>query len=580
MSQEYIEIIILSVLLFITLILYILLKLKSKTAQDEIKELHAEFETKDKEYFKLQRSFKEYKQKNSGTSFVNEKTKKIQSLEAEILKQKKRIEDAKSIAQEANMVKYDFLSNMRHEVRTPMNSILVFAQLLQSEIKDTTLLNYSNNIYNAGIRLLNLMDSIIELSRIESGVFEIKEVAMDVRNMLESSFQRHKATALDKALDLNLTIEDSIPQSLMLDGDMVSEILHNLIENAIKFTDSGYVEVSVVLNNLDESKNLVDFSIIVKDSGMGIDVENQEKIFEIFEKRDNANEIEFQGAGLGLSINRKMARLMNGDVKVQSKLKHGSSFIFTLKGVEIVLSNAEEKIDESKIDFTLLNKANILVIDKQETIKEVQNYFKDSKIELFAYDNLRDAMKTLVSTEINMILIDFDILNMDDGAVSKVISNTTDAKIVTLNSSRIKDIPFDALKIAPIGHLKKPLSKTELFKISLKVLNSIQINSIADLLASNLAPELCEEEKAKLKDFMQRHEKGIQDLFNQASTTNDLNAMKVFAEALYKLSVKFDIKDFTEYSEKLLNYIALFDIDAIEIMLNEYKSKIKRAQNL
>jgi len=573
-----------TIIIFVFIIVLIILQFKAreKKQSSQLEHLKEEVDTLNIKLLRSEEKLLKLGANSSKTSFIQEQIKKIEFLELEVDKQKKRVNDAKSIAQEASMIKYDFLSNIRHEVRTPMNSILVFAELLIQELKDSTQLTYANNIFQSGHKLLGLLDKIIELSKIESGAFEIEESAVDVRSLFEGVVHEQKALADKKGLDLFFEIDEKLPDSLMLDAPKVEDILTNIIHNAIKFTQEGYVKIRVLVESVDVAKNTLNLSISIEDTGMGIELKNQEKIFEIFEKRENCTDIEFQGTGLGLSINKKMANLMNGNITLKSELNKGSTFKFLLSSVEIVLSSADDEVSEDSLDFSLLKPGSqvMIVEELEETRNRIITSLIQSEVKVFAYDNLRDAIETLKSKKINLIFIDIDILNIDDGAVSKVIAKMTKASVVILTSTRLKNIEFLKGGVKPVGYLKKPISKTELFKISLKVLNSQFRVSLSNSMNEKSPKEISSSDILKYTKFLEVHAKGVSSLYTKALATNDLNAMKIFAQELLKLSTKYELKEYIAYAKELLGFIELFDIDAINRMMSEYKSKLKRTQNL
>lgn len=463
--------------LFILILLFLLQATKKKTNL-ELKTLEQEIiALKDKLSSAKARAV-ELENKSSKTTYVMDQIQRIDALKEEVLRQKTRVEEATAIAQEASMVKYDFLSNVSHEIRTPMNSILVFAELLSQEIKDKKLLTYSKNIFQSGRKLLTLLDDVIELSKLESGGFKLEESAVDVRVLFENVIQEQKYLAHKKDLKLTLEIDETLPLSLMVDAQKMKDILFNLVENALKFTQNGYVKLKVQVKKVDVQKNTVDIIITVEDSGLGISKENQDKIFKIFEKREDSAELELQGTGLGLSINQKMATLMNGELSVSSELNVGSSFSFTLYDLEIVLVSATDEVDELSIDFSLVSPdgANIMVIDEtQESQLAIKECFVDTSVEVFGYKHPRDAIETLKYKKIDLIFIDIDIFSIDENAVSKVIAKMSQAPVVTLTQTSVKDIAFEEGGAKVIGHLKKPISRVELFKVAVKELNSSHI---------------------------------------------------------------------------------------------------------
>ena len=503
------------------------------------------------------------------TSFVHEQIRKIEELESKVVGYKKRVEEAKIIAQEASMVKYDFLANIRHEVRTPMNSILVFADMLRSEIKDTTQLSYANNIFASGHKLLALMDKIIELSHLESGSFTLNERAVDSHLLFESIVELPRKKAHKKALEFSLVIDQNVPQSLILDDEKIQEILANLIDNAIKFTKQGYVKVNVKVNDTNIVNNTINISITIEDTGMGIDQENQKRIFEIFEKRENCNEIEFQGTGLGLSINRKMARHMKGDISVTSELSKGSVFTLALTNVEIVLVNNDD-INEGDIDFSVINPAKVMVIDEaEENRKVIAECFAESQVEVFYFNNPRDAIEVLKEKSVDLIFMDVDLLEIDDGAVSKVMARMSKAPVVSLTTRSLKNIDFVDNGLKVIGHIKKPISKMELFKICIKVLNSSHLFNKKSL-TTQVENIFIDIDTTQASAFVSEISKKALVLYKKAHATHDLNQSKQFADLLLEVATKHQVQHFISYAKDLLKKIELFDIDAIEKLMDNY----------
>ncbi|MDF1876729.1 response regulator [Sulfurimonas sp. SAG-AH-194-L11] len=517
------------------------------------------------------------------TSFVSGKIQRIEELENELTIQKQRVQDARKIAQEANHVKQDFLANMRHEVRTPMNSIIAFSDMLTQELEDKTHLSYAKNIFSSGNKLLSLMDNIIELSRLESGIFEFKGKAIDTSLYFNTIVKEHEAKAYNKGLLLTLNIDAAIPVSLILDDQKVRAILDNLIDNAIKFTQKGMVKVKVVAQNHNYAQNRVSIAMIVSDSGIGIDADNHKKIFEIFEKNEDNSNTEFQGTGLGLSINKKTAKLMGGDISVSSKLAQGSVFTFKLTGLEIVLRNAQDSIDESPIDFSVVKPegATVMVIDDVKSSCEViENSFKNTNTDVITHSNLSEAIIELQKKQFDLIFIDVNILSVDENAVSKVIAKMSKAPVVSLTASSIKDIKFVKDGVNVVGHLKKPISKIELFKLSLKVLNSSESYSSLSSRKAQRKNEFVDLDKKNVEQFLLHHAKHVLPLFSKAVATNDLNTITTFTQTLLPLAQEYKINILVTFAKELLQKIELFDIETINSMMLTYKTTIKRLQNL
>lgn len=505
-----------------------------------------------------------------------EESDEVQSLKNEISRLNILIENTTSIAQDATMIKSDFLTNIRHEIRTPMNAILVFSQMIETETQDTNIRSYSGDIYKSGNILLNLLNSIIEMSEIDSGSFVIETSAVDVKKFIDTVVEVYKHEASKKALEFIVEIDPDIPESIVIDTKRVKEILDNLMANALRFTDKGSIKVLVSLDSFDESKHEANISFLVQDTGMGIAKVNQEKIFRIFESQHLGHKGDHQGTGLGLSINKKLASLMNGNLEVKSELQEGSTFILSLKDVEVVLTSKMSDIDTSNIDFSVLRKnTSIMVIDNsQKTLDMCRSSFAKAQIKLFTYISFKDAISSLQDTTMDLILIDIEILSLDDNAVAKVLKNITKAPIISLVSQSLKGVSFHEAGVKPVLHLKKPLQKMDLFRALLKLLNSqdVLIEDRAIEKIQNNELRFSFDEKAS-KEYFLHKPKELDTLLQRVLQTKDLSEIKNFAIEVHKLSTEHKVENLMLFSKKLLHKIDTFDVEGIDKMLKEYEVK-------
>jgi len=545
------------------------LKRKVKKANIELQKEVVELQAK----LKKSREFKETPKSQS--SLHLEQIKKIEALEEELALQKRRVLETKAIAQEANRVKSEFLANIRHEIRTPMNSIMVFADLLAQESLDERLHSYTKNIVTSGQKLLSLLDNIIELSSVENGIFEIEESAVDIRALVKEIVEKLEESATKKGLVLNVNFSKDLPDTLLIDKEKVEEILQNLLENAIRFTDKGFVKIELDILKKNPLKNSVDFYISVSDSGIGIERKYLEKIFEIFEKPESDDE-KIRGAGLGLSINRKLARAMKGDIEVQSKPGVGSTFTLILHEVEVALANSNtQESQNSMIDFSLIKAKHnkILLIDSdEESKKTLQNAFANTQFNIFSFENSRDAVACLQKEQVDVIFIDIKILTEDEHAVSKILMKLSNASIVTITSQRLKNVEFiEGVRIA--GHLMRPISLAELFKITLQAINYVARGERKKELNHDLKEALLQNSHIDREHFLEEEATIVNELYHHAYKTNDLKSIEKFAHTLLTTATKHHIKFFIDFANKLLQKIELFDIDAIHSMMKEYQQK-------
>lgn len=576
----YVFYFIFSLFVFFLLILYY--KNKDKKSLAKIEDLGDEVGFLNLEIVRLQNKLEAEEYRLSQTSYIQAEIQKREVLEKEIQRLLNTVSTTKTIAQDASMVKTEFLANIRHEIRTPLNSILGFADLLRKRIENHELSTFAENIYASGNKLLRLMDNIIELSSIESESFELNEKAIYVENYFRAIIEPYRIIAHKKKLKFMLNMDSDLPESLLIDSEKVREIIVNLVDNAIKFTTRGTVQITISSNSINSTKNTVNLSIVVEDTGKGIEKHNQDKIFEIFEKKDNCSDIEFQGTGLGLSINRKLAKLMHGSLTVKSVISQGSAFTLYLENIEIALHSTNEEVNEKNIDFSLIKPegATIVVIDEEvENSNVVVESFKDSAVNVLSFNKPRDVIEVLQSKEVDLILVDLEMLIEDDSAVSKVIKMMSKAPVVTLTNSRIKGIEFSSDGVQPVSHILKPISRLSLFKVALKILHAQEIvvveNDVLVEVDDDVALDL-----EKLKLFLSIANEKLNPLYDKAVKTNNFNAIKAFAQSTSEYAKKYEIEEMDSFAKVLIEKVDMFEIDSIDELLKLYKSKINDFKSL
>lgn len=240
---------------------------------------------------------------------------------------------AKNKAEEANKLKSNFLANMSHEIRTPLNGILGIVQLIEMESEDKTMQHYSSLIRQSGNRLLNTINGILDLSRIEANRTEVSIELVDIRSVIKNLVQSLEVLANNQGIYLNIEFDLS-KSHILIDPYLLEQVLNNLLGNAIKFTEHGGVTLRV-----NDDHNAL--TIEVLDTGIGIDERFLTEIFEPFKQESTGIERRFQGNGLGLAISKRIVELLEGEIKVQSKKNIGSCFTVTLP---IPMLNSEVRL--------------------------------------------------------------------------------------------------------------------------------------------------------------------------------------------------------------------------------------------
>ena len=240
-----------------------------------------------------------------------------------------KLEEAKQEAVQAGQAKEYFLSNMSHEIRTPLNAILGFVYLLLDDDLSKKQRNYLDIILSSGENLLSIINDILDFSKLRSGEFSVEPKIFSLHEELSHSMELFVASATSKDITITSFIDPMIPKELYADALRIKQILSNFLSNAVKFTDYGSVQLSVIL--LEEcDKGLLRLRFEVKDSGIGMDETALKNIFSPFEQVTGSERMR-EGTGLGLSISRKLVQMMESDIQVGSELGEGSVFWFELE---------------------------------------------------------------------------------------------------------------------------------------------------------------------------------------------------------------------------------------------------------
>ena len=237
--------------------------------------------------------------------------------------------DMKDSVASADRAKSEFLAVVSHEMRTPLNAILGFAQLLRDSPLGPEQRSWLQTIHSNGESLCAIIDDIVDYSRIEAGGLDLKEEAVVMGELLDSVVSMFRPRASEKGLELKLEISDDVPNAILTDGSRLRQILVNLINNAVKFTHDGSIVVQAQLKSQQEDGRL-ELLFQVHDTGIGIKAEHRERLFRPFSQGDTSTTRLYGGTGLGLAICRRLSRALGGEIDFRSSHGEGSSFFFTI----------------------------------------------------------------------------------------------------------------------------------------------------------------------------------------------------------------------------------------------------------
>lgn len=343
---------------------------------------------------------------------VAARTAELEQRTGELRRSHAALEAARDEALQASVAKSQFLANMSHEIRTPLNGVIGMAELLSGTELSEQQKEYAGIIMRSGDTLLSLINDILDFSKIEAGRLELESTPFRLRDLLGDTVQTLAMRAGEKGLELAHHIPPEVPDRLIGDPTRLRQIIVNLVGNAIKFTDAGEVVVDTRLARLDETSATVEFE--VRDTGIGIPEEQQERIFEAFGQADSTTTRQYGGTGLGLAISAQLARKMGGELKLDSTPGKGSAFSFTAR-MELA---SEDDLPRAAVPEEL-HGLPVLVTDDNETNRTIlaevlENWGMTVKIEASAEAALAllDAMASS-GTQPRLALLDLMMPGMD-----------------------------------------------------------------------------------------------------------------------------------------------------------------------
>jgi signal transduction histidine kinase/CheY-like chemotaxis protein/HPt (histidine-containing phosphotransfer) domain-containing protein len=370
---------------------------------------------------------------------------------------------------EASKIKEQFVANISHEIRTPMNAVLGFAGLLQKTSLNKNQHEYVKSIRSSAENLLTIINDILDLSRIESGMMHIESLPFNLRELLDSLATMMNVKAKNRGLYLRTEVEDSIPENLKGDAVRLTQILMNLISNALKFTHEG--GVSIKLETADTKDKTIFIRFTISDTGIGISPEKQKTIFDRFQQAQTETTRRYGGTGLGLSIVKQLVEIQNGSIMVESEPGKGSIFTVVLP-FQIA---AEEEIASIMprpvlVAEPLLQKIKLLVAeDNLMNQKLIHHLMEQWQIDFDIVSNGAAAVESLrqKASEYNMVLMDIQMPEMDGYTATEKIRYDLNLSIpiIAMTAHALAGEKEKCLSAGMDDYISKPLNEELLYKL-------------------------------------------------------------------------------------------------------------------
>ncbi|MDC0336003.1 ATP-binding protein [Pseudodesulfovibrio sp.] len=411
--------------------------------------------------------------KNSLENTVRERTDELKRKNVTLNQALEDVQNTKQAAEVANLAKSRFLASMSHEIRTPMNAILGMADILWETDLSTDQSRYVQVFRSAGESLLEILDDILDLSKIEAGHMNLEATGFSLTRTLDKACSVIEAEAAEKRLDFSYSIAPSVPDKLIGDPTRLKQVLLNLLGNAIKFTQEGEVRLSVGLAPGSDDATVVEFS--VQDTGPGIPPDKLDTIFDSFTQADSSTTREFGGTGLGLAISKQLVRMMQGRIWVESSLGIGSTFHFTARldaaPTDVPIASLSKRA--TSVDMTpTLPPLNILMLeDSKYNAFVIQTYLKNTPCNLTVTTNGIEGVDAYKKGGFDCILMDIQMPVMDGYEATRAIRAWEEdtglhrTPIIAMTAYALIGDADRCLDAGADFHLAKPVKKSALFDI-------------------------------------------------------------------------------------------------------------------
>ena len=526
-------------------------------------------------------------QRSHDTALESEKIQRMQRelarLNAELLARNQEVE-------RATRAKSDFLAAMSHEIRTPMNAIIGMADLLCRTGLTPDQRKYVDIFQRAGENLLNLINDILDLSKVESGKTELESVDFDLAGLIDRTAEMMQVKAAAKNLTIRYRIAPGVPTRLVGDPGRLQQVLINLLGNSMKFTERGGLDVAVEL--VPESEQPGHLRFAVSDTGIGIPADKLEVIFQDFEQADSSTTRKYGGTGLGLSISRQLVALMQGRIWVESALGTGSTFYFTAKfGLQAGAESAggmERMVEAPRAAPAAETHAEpapapglriLLADDSDDNRFLILSYLKDSECTIDIAENGRIAVEKFQPGKYDLLLMDVEMPEMDGYTATRMIRQqerdmgAEPTPVLALTAHAFQEAVNRSHEAGFTAHLTKPIRRATLLEALGKHARAPRIESRPQKIRVTVDASLMD----LIPNYLDKRRKDLPKLF-EALAAGDFAAIRRLGHNLKGTGAGYGFPALTDIGASIEEAASTGNAGSVRVTVDELSRYLEQVE--